>query len=113
MVGTPRQFPQCAMPLPTPAKRERFTCYASGQGTRALTIRPPRGTVQSMSTELIEQKLLELSRRVEDLEAGREARPVAKDSWRDAVGAMKECDLFDEAMRLGAEWRAKANAEGR
>ena len=24
MVGTPMQFPQCAMPLATPAKRERF-----------------------------------------------------------------------------------------
>ena len=66
-----------------------------------------------MSTEVIEQKLAELSRRIEDLEARRDAKPVAKDSWRDAVGAMKDCDLFDEAMRLGAEWRAKANAEGR
>ena len=29
MVGTPMQFPQCAMPLTTPAKRERFHwCWA-------------------------------------------------------------------------------------
>lgn len=66
-----------------------------------------------MSTEVIEQKLAELSRRLEYLEARRDTRPAAKESWRDAVGSMKDCDLFEEAMRLGAEWRAKANAEGR
>jgi hypothetical protein len=29
MVGTPMQFPQCAMPLTTPAKRERLCCSVS------------------------------------------------------------------------------------
>ena len=29
MVGTPMQFPQCAMPLTTPAKRERQCCAVS------------------------------------------------------------------------------------
>ena len=113
MAGTPMQFPQCAMPPTTPAKRERLSCYAPGQAIRTLTIWPPWRIVRSMSTEVIEQKLAELSRRLEDLEARRDAKPAAKDSWRDAVGAMKDCDLFDEAMRRGAEWRAKANAEGR
>ena len=30
MVGTPMQFPQCAMPLTTPAKRERMLNEALG-----------------------------------------------------------------------------------
>jgi hypothetical protein len=66
-----------------------------------------------MSTQTMETKLEELSKRVELLETKVAGKPVAKNTWRDAVGAMKDCDLLDEAMRLGAEWRAKANAEGR
>ena len=68
--------------------------------------------VSRMSSKMIEQKLADLTKRVEFLEARTEAKPVAKDSWRAAVGAMKDCDLFEEALRLGAEWRARANANG-
>jgi len=67
----------------------------------------------SVSTEAIEQKLAELARRVAALEAKTGAKQIPTDSWREAVGAMKDCDLFEEALRLGAEWRARANANGR
>lgn len=39
--------------------------------------------------------------------------PKPKGSWKKIVGSMKDCDLFPEAMRLGAEWRARMNREGR
>ena len=63
-----------------------------------------------MSTELMEQKLADLQQHVEALEA--KVKPVSKGSWRDAIGFAKDDALFSEAMRLGAEWRAKANQEG-
>ena len=66
-----------------------------------------------MSTEVIQQKLAELEQRVATLEAKTSARPTAKDSWREAVGALKDCDLLGEALRLGAEWRDRANVNGR
>jgi len=66
-----------------------------------------------MSNEAIEQKLAELAQRVAILEAQAKEKPVAKKSWMETVGAIKDTDLFDEAMKLGAEWRAKANAEER
>lgn len=63
-----------------------------------------------MSTQLIEQRLTELQQRVEALERQVE-RPTG--TWRDAIGFAKNDELFDEAMRLGAEWRVRANEEGR
>ena len=65
-----------------------------------------------MSTKAIEQKLAELGRRVAALEEKTGAKHGRADSWREAVGAMKDCDLFEEALQLGAEWRARANANG-
>jgi len=64
-----------------------------------------------MSTEIIEQELATLKQRVEKLEATVEQKP--QDAWKEIVGAAKDDDLFEEAMKLGAEWRAKANQEGR
>ncbi|MCF7787504.1 MAG: hypothetical protein K9N47_15345 [Prosthecobacter sp.] len=63
-----------------------------------------------MSTKMLEQKLAELQQRVETLEA--KVKPVAKATWRDAIGFAKNDELFDEAMKLGAQWRENANAEG-
>jgi hypothetical protein len=63
-----------------------------------------------MCTQLIEQRLSDLQKRVEALE--REVKP-SKGTWRDAIGFARNDDLFDEAMRLGAEWRVTANQEGR
>ena len=65
-----------------------------------------------MSTELIEQKLAELERRMEAVEAKTfDKKP--KGAWREIIGWEQDDELFREAVRLGAEWRAKANAEGR
>ncbi len=36
-----------------------------------------------------------------------------KGSWKKLVGIMKDCDLSEEAFRLGAEWREQMNREGR
>ena len=69
------------------------------------------GTVPHMSTEIIEQELATLKQRVAKLEATVEDKP--QDAWKKIVGAAKDDDLFEEAMKLGAEWRAKANEEGR
>ena len=65
-----------------------------------------------MSTELIEREIADLKKRVAELEA--EAKPrERKRRWMDAFGAMKDCDLMDEAVRLGREIREQANREGR
>jgi len=64
-----------------------------------------------MSIELLACEIAELKQRMDQLEA--KAMPAAKSTWREAVGAMKDCDLLDEAVRLGAQWREQANAEGR
>lgn len=64
-----------------------------------------------MNMELVESEIAALKERVDKLEA--KTKPVAKQTWREAVGAMKDCDLLDEAVRLGAQWREKANSEGR
>lgn len=77
-----------------------------------------------MSTELIEKEVADLKERVALLEqslGARESqpttaeilRPKAKDTWRKIVGSVKDSELHREAMRLGAEWRAQMNAEGR
>jgi hypothetical protein len=69
-----------------------------------------------MSIETLEREVAELKLRVLQLEgkvSTPEIRPVAKPSWREAVGLMKDCDLLDEAVRLGSEFREKANAEER
>jgi len=63
-----------------------------------------------MSTQLIEQKLSDLQKRVEALESKVEP---SRQTWRDAIGFARNDELFDEAMKLGAEWRDRANHEGR
>ena len=63
-----------------------------------------------MSTEMIEQKLSELAQRVEALE-GKKAEKK-KGGWQAIAGQAKHDEHFREAMQLGAELRAKANAEG-
>ena len=62
-----------------------------------------------MSTKMLEQKLAELQRRVETLEA--KVKPGSKGNWRNAIGFAKDDALFDEAMKLGAQWREKSNME--
>ena len=64
-----------------------------------------------MSTKIMEQTIADLQFRVERLEAT--SQPAAKGNWRETLGFAKDDDLFRKAMRLGAEWRVKANQEGR
>ena len=59
----------------------------------------------------MEQTIADLQRRVKKLEAS--SQPAAKGSWREAIGFAKDDNLFRKAMKLGAEWRVKANQEGR
>ena len=68
-----------------------------------------------MSIELIEQKLAEIERRLAAVESKSVASPQrlqANPAWRELIGWEKDDECFREAVRLGAEWRAKANAEG-
>ena len=65
-----------------------------------------------MSTETIEQKLTEIERRMAALEAMVGQRQP-RGAWREVIGWEEDDSLFREAVRLGAEWREKANAEGR
>jgi hypothetical protein len=55
----------------------------------------------------LEREIAELKRRVEKLEA--KARPVAKDTWRDAIGTSQGDEMDREAARLGAVYRAQQN----
>lgn len=64
-----------------------------------------------MSTKVLERALSDLQRRVADIEHRLEDRP--RGGWEAVAGKAKDDDLFEEAMRLGSEWRDRANAEGR
>ena len=64
-----------------------------------------------MNTVPIDKDLLALIREVQARK--KQNPPVAKPTWKEICGAAKDDDLFEEAMRLGAEWRAQANREGR
>ena len=64
-----------------------------------------------MNLATIEREVSDLKKRVESLEAEKEHAP--KGAWRELIGSQEDDKLFHEAMKLGAEWRAKANAEGR
>ncbi len=63
-----------------------------------------------MSTEVLEKVVNDLQRRVTELE--RKLADKARGGWAAIAGQAKDDDLFEEAMKLGAEWRASANAGG-
>ena len=63
-----------------------------------------------MSHPTIEQELADLKKRIDTLEA--KVQPVAGGAWRALLGSQEDDELFREAVRLGSEWRAKANAAG-
>jgi len=46
-----------------------------------------------------------------NLEAKLNRTPPGK--WRDLIGWEKDDELFREAVRAGAEWRVRANRQGR
>ena len=62
-----------------------------------------------MSTEILEQTVTDLQRRVAEIEEKLSGKPL--EGWRKIVGAAKDDSHFAEAMRLGAAWRKKANQE--
>ncbi len=62
-----------------------------------------------MSIEVIEREIAELKQRLEKVEEKVEHAP--RGAWRELIGSQKDDDLFRDAVRLGAEWRAQANAE--
>jgi hypothetical protein len=63
-----------------------------------------------MSTEVLEKTVTDLQRRVAEIEQRLAARP--RGGWEAIAGMAKDDDLLEEAMKLGAAWRASANAEG-
>ena len=65
-----------------------------------------------MSTETIEQKLSDLERRMLAVETAN-GRAKARGAWREIVGWEEDDALFRDAVKLGAEWRERANAEGK
>lgn len=64
-----------------------------------------------MSIETMEREIAELKQRLERVEAKVENAP--RGAWRALIGSQEDDELFREAVRLGAEWRAQANAEGK
>jgi hypothetical protein len=58
-----------------------------------------------MSTEVLEQTVIDLQRRVAELEQKVGGR--ARGGWQAIAGQAKDDDLFDQAMELGAAWRAQ------
>ena len=61
-----------------------------------------------MSAEAIEQRLAELTARLERLE--KKVQPVAKPTWRDMIGTMPDDEISREAARLGEGWRKSEGA---
>lgn len=59
----------------------------------------------------MEQEIAALKQRVDQVEAKIDHLP--RGAWRELIGSQKDDALFREAVRLGAEWRAQANAEGK
>ena len=57
----------------------------------------------------MEQTVTDLQRRVSEIENSLIENP--RSGWRKIVGAARDDHHFTEAMRLGAEWRKKANRE--
>ena len=67
---------------------------------------PP--SIITMNAAALEATLSDISRRLASLEA---RSPVPRgQGWQTIAGRAKDDDLMEEAMKLGAEWRARANA---
>jgi uncharacterized small protein (DUF1192 family) len=67
---------------------------------------PALATGTSIASDL-EQRVAQLEATVEQLKSAM-GQPGPND-WRDAVGWAKDDPGYDEAMRLGAEWRRREN----
>ncbi|MEP6757346.1 MAG: hypothetical protein ABJA67_17720 [Chthonomonadales bacterium] len=58
-----------------------------------------------MAAKTIEERISELERKVRELQTSALANGSDKPWWEKHVGAFKDCSEFDEAMKLGAEYR--------
>jgi hypothetical protein len=63
-----------------------------------------------MSVEAIEQKLAELTTRIERLE--QKDKPSAKPTWREVLGTIPDDGISREAAQLGEEWRRSEGKDG-
>ena len=75
-----------------------------------LANRPKTWLSLAMSHPTIEQELADLKKRIDTLEA--KVEPVSSGAWRKLIGSQLDDELFRQAVRLGSEWRANANAAG-
>ena len=69
-----------------------------------------------MAAGTIEERLVTLETRLDDLQHQIEARlpaaaPKPKRGWKAIVGTFADDPLYDEAMRLGREWREHQHDE--
>jgi len=61
-----------------------------------------------VSAEAIEQRLADLTARLERLE--KKAQPVVKTAWREIIGTIPDDEMSREAARFGEEWRKSEGA---
>ena len=62
----------------------------------------------TLSTQPAAPPLTSVDKALADLEAmGIAVKPF--DAWKNTVGWAKDDPIYEEAMRLGAEWRAEVN----
>ena len=78
---------------------------------REVARRTAKWHLAAMSIESLEKEVTTLKRRVEKLEGRAPAN--ARRRWLNAVGSLKDCDLLDEALRLGRQIREQAGENGR
>jgi hypothetical protein len=63
-----------------------------------------------MTVAELEQRLVAVERELAELKH-RVAHPEPSKAWMTTFGAFRDDPLFDEAVRLGREWREEVNRE--
>lgn len=66
----------------------------------------PKTSTVTSRLKAVEDELAELKSRIDKLASGRSTDP-APDAWRSFVGAFADDPTFEEAVRLGREWRKR------
>jgi hypothetical protein len=60
----------------------------------------------TMRLRVVEQELAALKSRIDEMASVQKVEP-APDDWRSIVGAFRDDPTFEEAVRLGREWRKR------